>query len=106
MAKAKAPSKTSPPVNGEIKRTGISAVPARSNSGSALQSSERAVSNARNAAVPLPSPATEIGVYRSVSEEEIRRRAYELYQQRGGTDGLHEDDWFRAETELLGRKSA
>lgn len=103
MAKAKAPGKTNSSGNGEIKRTGISAVPAR---GSALQNSERAVSDRKNAEIPLPAPATENGVYRSVSEEEIRRRAYELYLQRGGTDGLDADDWFRAETELLGRKSA
>lgn len=34
------------------------------------------------------------------SYEEIRRRAYELYVERGGTHGLHDDDWFRAEQEL------
>jgi hypothetical protein len=40
-----------------------------------------------------------------VSEEQIRRRAYELYVQRGGTHGRHMDDWFRAESELRGRAS-
>jgi|SRR5438270_13528767 len=33
-------------------------------------------------------------------EEEIRRRAYELYEQRGRHEGSHEDDWARAEAEI------
>jgi hypothetical protein len=32
--------------------------------------------------------------------EEIRRRAYELYVQRGQADGFALDDWLRAEGEL------
>jgi len=33
-------------------------------------------------------------------EEEIRRRAYVLYEQRGREDGHDLDDWLRAEAEL------
>jgi len=33
-------------------------------------------------------------------EEEIRRRAYVLYEQRGREDGHDIDDWLRAEAEL------
>jgi hypothetical protein len=36
-------------------------------------------------------------------EEEIRRRAYELYEERGRQEGFHEEDWARAETEILSR---
>ena len=36
-------------------------------------------------------------------EEEIRRRAYELYQQRGCTPGSDHDDWLVAEREVRGR---
>jgi hypothetical protein len=36
-------------------------------------------------------------------EEEVRRRAYELYEQRGCQDGAAEQDWFRAEQEVSGR---
>ncbi len=36
-------------------------------------------------------------------EEEIRRRAYELYEERGRQDGLHQEDWERAQTEVLSR---
>lgn len=35
------------------------------------------------------------------SHEEIARRAYELWQARGGGHGGHEEDWFRAEQELM-----
>jgi hypothetical protein len=34
-------------------------------------------------------------------EERIRRRAYELYEQRGRVDGLALDDWLQAEREIL-----
>jgi hypothetical protein len=36
-------------------------------------------------------------------EEEIRRRAYELYEQRGGTPGCESEDWLRAEQEIVAR---
>jgi hypothetical protein len=32
--------------------------------------------------------------------EEIRRRAYEFYCERGGQHGSHEADWHRAESEV------
>jgi hypothetical protein len=36
-------------------------------------------------------------------DEEIRRRAYELYEARGCTPGQENDDWFVAEREVLAR---
>jgi hypothetical protein len=36
------------------------------------------------------------------AEQIIRRRAYELYEKRGREDGHAEEDWLRAETEVLG----
>jgi hypothetical protein len=36
-------------------------------------------------------------------EEEIRRRAYELFQERGGDHGRHHEDWLRAEAEVRAR---
>ncbi|HXY11261.1 MAG TPA: DUF2934 domain-containing protein [Terriglobales bacterium] len=33
-------------------------------------------------------------------EDEIRRRAYELYEQRGGEHGHDVEDWLRAEEEI------
>lgn len=42
-------------------------------------------------------------------EEDVRRRAYEIYEERGGQHGLDQDDWYRAEQEVAaryGRRSA
>lgn len=36
----------------------------------------------------------------------VRRRAYELYVERGRLDGFHEQDWYTAEQELRGRKQS
>ena len=36
----------------------------------------------------------------SAREEEIRRRAYELYLERGQQPGRDLEDWFQAEREL------
>jgi len=36
----------------------------------------------------------------SVTEEAIRERAYELYEQRGRLDGHAVEDWLAAEAEL------
>ena len=36
-------------------------------------------------------------------ENEIRRRAYELYEQRNGGPGSEQEDWLRAENEVLAR---
>ena len=52
-------------------------------------------------AVNLPEPkknssATDL-------EVEIRRRAYELYEQRGYTPGHEDEDWLVAEQEVLTR---
>ena len=33
----------------------------------------------------------------------IRRRAYDLYEQRGRVDGHDLDDWLQAEAELTGK---
>jgi Protein of unknown function (DUF2934) len=37
-------------------------------------------------------------------EDQIRERAYELYEARGGEDGHDEEDWFRAKEELTIKK--
>lgn len=36
----------------------------------------------------------------SVADSDIARRAYELYQERGGEHGHDVDDWLQAEREL------
>jgi hypothetical protein len=34
-------------------------------------------------------------------QEEIRVRAFELYEERGRADGYQEKDWYQAEKEIL-----
>jgi Protein of unknown function (DUF2934) len=41
-----------------------------------------------------------VSVGNSTREEEIRRRAYEIYLERGGQPGGELDDWLQAEREL------
>jgi Protein of unknown function (DUF2934) len=38
-------------------------------------------------------------------EDQIRRRAYELYEARGREHGRDLEDWFRAEAEVTSRKA-
>jgi hypothetical protein len=42
----------------------------------------------------------------TIDLDEVRRRAYELYEERGRLDGYHEHDWFTAEQEMRGRKQS
>lgn len=51
----------------------------------------------------LTMPEVASTVDRSVSElyNQVARRAYELFRQRGYSHGYHADDWFQAESELL-----
>jgi len=53
-----------------------------------------AKSKSRKLRSPKPAPPNDI-------EESIRRRAYELYEQRGRIDGFALDDWLQAEREIL-----
>jgi hypothetical protein len=39
-----------------------------------------------------------------LAREDIERRAYEIYLERGGTEGSEMEDWLRAEQELQRRK--
>jgi len=39
-----------------------------------------------------------------LSQDKIRERAYELYESRGREAGQDEQDWLRAEQEILKRK--
>jgi hypothetical protein len=39
-----------------------------------------------------------------LSQDKIRERAYQLYESRGREPGRDEQDWLRAEQEILNRK--
>jgi DUF2934 family protein len=47
-----------------------------------------------------PSPTSGNGDSRRASDEAIARRAYEIYQSRGGMHGADLDDWLEAERQL------
>lgn len=102
MPRAKSPGKKEA-ANGDARKNGNAAV-SKKNPVSALQTSSASDSNASQSKAQHPSPVTDTSVYPSVSEDTIRQRAYELYMQRGGHEGGHVEDWFRAEAELRGRR--
>ena len=52
-----------------------------------------------NAEEPITSGTQTIDA-QSQLQEEIRRRAYELYEERGGGEGCELDDWLQAEAEV------
>ena len=47
---------------------------------------------------PIQSRATEPAIL-----EQIRRRAYELFEERGRLEGFDQEDWVRAEEEVLAK---
>lgn len=55
---------------------------------------------------PTPQRATKQTVaFTADLQEQIRRRAYELYEQRGREDGRDLDDWLQAESEVTKKKA-
>ena len=50
-------------------------------------------------------PTPDIGSL-ELTEEIIRRRAYELFELRGWHHGHDVEDWLEAEAEVLGKKTA
>jgi hypothetical protein len=59
----------------------------------------------RNEITELQAPSTqgetgEVSAGNSARDEEIRRRAYEIYLERGEQPGRELDDWLQAEREL------
>ncbi len=51
------------------------------------------------------SPASPATRAEALTPEEVRRRAYELWEKRGREHGKHEDDWYKAERELRGKSA-
>jgi len=56
-----------------------------------------------NAVAMKSAPAKVVMIAKAPSHEAIRERAYELYEGRGREPGQDEQDWFRAEREILER---
>jgi hypothetical protein len=73
----------------------------RENSISAIASPPRRYSlMSPNPPIPLRPNLTDAEI-----EEQIRQRAYELYQGRGGADGNATDDWLQAREEVSSNKA-
>jgi hypothetical protein len=51
--------------------------------------------------MPVPARPAKSTVEMLSPEEQIRRRAYELYVRRGSQSGSELDDWLQAEKEFL-----
>ena len=51
--------------------------------------------------MPAPAPAKERPIDSLSHEERIRRRAYELYVERGNESRSELDDWLQAEAEIF-----
>jgi hypothetical protein len=47
---------------------------------------------------PIPSKKDSASTF---SDDEIRARAYQIYESRGRTDNHADEDWIQAETELM-----
>jgi hypothetical protein len=50
--------------------------------------------------MPAPARAKKLVTEELALEEQIRRRAYELYVERGNESSLELDDWLQAEEEI------
>lgn len=50
----------------------------------------------------LSEPAHHLDPSAQDVEEQVRQRAYDLYLERGQAAGSAEDDWLKAEQEILG----
>jgi hypothetical protein len=49
----------------------------------------------------IPMPRMKAVSRPTAAEEQIRFRAYQLYEERGKIDGFELDDWLRAEAEIM-----
>jgi hypothetical protein len=55
---------------------------------------------AQDVRAPAPDGNASTAAQGLPTHDDIARRAYEIYRERGGADGLEVDDWIRAEREL------
>ena len=53
--------------------------------------------------ISVPFSKTQAAPSPEETQEQIRQRAYELYEARGKGDGHELDDWLKAESEVTGK---
>lgn len=56
-------------------------------------------------AASVPAEGNKVNANHDSLQDAIRARAYELYEERGRQDGYDQEDWFRAEVEVVGQHS-
>jgi hypothetical protein len=61
---------------------------------------QRAASNKETESISTSPSISEAEVETLTPDDEIRRRAYEIYLERGEQQGCELDDWLKAEREL------
>jgi hypothetical protein len=61
-------------------------------------------STTRTTAVELTAPASVSAINARPSDEDIARRAYEIYEREGRQPGTELQNWLKAEAELSGPK--
>lgn len=94
--------KTSPKTKAPNKKS-VSSSPATMNQNNTLPADTEPVST--SAPVGGTARNAVIEGNEAMNLDEVRRRAYELYEERGGIPGNDAEDWFRAEQELRSRRS-
>jgi hypothetical protein len=65
-----------------------------------MSSKPKRIGSTEPQALPVRLAPEEASTVNATREEEIRRRAYEIYLERGEQPGGELDDWLRAEREL------
>ena len=77
------------------------AKPKTNANGPVAAANEVSTTAARTNLTAINEPKSErTNTFATPTAEEIRRRAYELWEQRGCEHGKAEDDWYRAEDEV------
>ncbi len=89
MANARDPKAKSTGADGRTPRSKFGAGPELARK--SVSTSESTLTTARNATIQGNAV---------ISADEVRQRAYELYEQRGRLEGFHEQDWHEAESQL------
>jgi hypothetical protein len=78
----------------------IMAPPTRKKEKKSMSSKPKRNESTEAEATSSQAEAGEVSLGNSARDEEIRRRAYEIYLERGEQPGSEVDDWLQAEREL------
>jgi len=65
-----------------------------------MKSKDRTTGTLELQANTVPSHRDRISTHSTPNHDEIKRRAYEIYLERGGLPGQELEDWFQAEREI------